>query len=128
MKRGIHILLYCFALIGVALACGCTTYSPPTGTGVPGTTPVPGHATVAIQNFAFVPSELRIAQYTTVTWTNLDTAAHQVVSDQTSQAGPIFEGPSLGQGGTYSFTFTTPGTYLYHCAVHPSMTGTITVL
>jgi plastocyanin len=22
-------------------------------------------------------------------------------------------------GGTYSFTFNTPGTYNYHCKVHP---------
>ncbi len=30
--------------------------------------------------------------------------------------------------GTYSFTFTTAGTYTYDCAVHgASMTGTVVV-
>jgi plastocyanin len=29
--------------------------------------------------------------------------------------------------GTYSRTFAAAGTYTYHCTVHPSMTGTITV-
>jgi plastocyanin len=33
-----------------------------------------------------------------------------------------------GNGQTYSFTFTTPGTYHYDCAVHGvAMTGTIVV-
>jgi len=35
-------------------------------------------------------------------------------------------------GGTYQFTFNTPGTYNYHCKIHPastypSFTGAITV-
>jgi plastocyanin len=30
-------------------------------------------------------------------------------------------------GGTFSFTFMQPGTYTYHCTVHPYMKGTIVV-
>jgi plastocyanin len=30
-------------------------------------------------------------------------------------------------GGTYSHTFNTPGTYDYLCTLHSNMTGTITV-
>ncbi len=117
-----------FILIALVLACGCTGYSTPPGPEVPGTTPVPAASTVAIQNFAFVPTTLQIAQYTTVTWTNLDTAAHQVESDQTGQTGIVFGSLPLEQGGTYSYTFTKAGTYSYHCRIHPSMTGSIIVV
>jgi plastocyanin len=37
-----------------------------------------------------------------------------------------FDG-TLGASGTFSFTFTTAGTYQYFCTVHSSMNGTITV-
>ena len=33
----------------------------------------------------------------------------------------------LNPGNTYAFTFNTPGTYSYHCAIHPQMRGTIIV-
>ncbi len=115
-------------LITLVMICGCTGYSTPPGPAVPGTTPIPTVTAVAIQNFAFVPTNLQIAQYTTVIWTNLDTAAHQVESDQTGQNGVSFGSLPLEQGGTYSYTFTKAGTYSYHCRIHPSMTGIITVV
>jgi hypothetical protein len=33
----------------------------------------------------------------------------------------------LGKGQSWSYTFATPGTYAYYCAVHPTMRGTIEV-
>jgi plastocyanin len=61
----------------------------------------------------------------TVTWTNLDSAQHTVTSDPET---PVSIGSaSLNQDETFSFTFDTPGTYPYHCTIHPGMTGTITV-
>jgi plastocyanin len=53
----------------------------------------------------------------------MDSAPHQIASDTMAFTGS----QTLGQGGTYSFTFTTPGTYSYHCAIHPFMKGTIIV-
>jgi plastocyanin len=38
-----------------------------------------------------------------------------------------FRSKVLDTDGTYSFTFTTPGTYKYFCSLHPHMTGTIVV-
>ena len=33
----------------------------------------------------------------------------------------------MGAAKAYSFTFTGAGSIAYHCSIHPSMTGTITV-
>jgi plastocyanin len=63
-----------------------------------------------------------VARGTTVTWTNQDAMAHTVTADD----GSWGSGP-LGPGTTYSHVFTSPGTYTYHCAFHPFMTGTVMV-
>jgi len=34
----------------------------------------------------------------------------------------------MAGGATYTYNFTTPGTYQYHCSYHSWMTGTITVV
>lgn len=77
---------------------------------------------VAITDFAFSPATLTITAGDTVTWTNEDQLEHTA----TSTAG-AFDSGLLGQGESYSFTFTTPGTYAYLCTPHPSMTGQIVV-
>lgn len=86
-------------------------------------TPVTGNA-VSIKNFAFAPSALTVKAGTTVTWTNQDSEAHTVTSRDTG--GALHSAP-LNPGQTYSYTFTTPGTYDYLCTIHPFMTATVTV-
>jgi plastocyanin len=86
------------------------------------TTPPANPSGVMIHNFSFSPRSITIAKGTTVTWTNMDTAQHTVTSDS-----KVFDSGFLNPGGTFQFTFDTPGTYTYHCNIHPSMTGTITV-
>jgi plastocyanin len=79
---------------------------------------------VAIKNYAFVPAALTVAVGTKVTWTNDDAAPHTV----TIQSGPVsFSSPTLQKGDSYTYTFTTAGTYKYYCAVHPSMTASVVV-
>jgi plastocyanin len=77
---------------------------------------------VFIQGMAFSPQTLTVAVNTTVKWTNKDAVSHTA----TSNTG-VFDSGMLGNGGWYSFQFTSTGTYQYHCAVHPGMTGTIIV-
>jgi amicyanin len=76
---------------------------------------------VKIGNFTFGPQEVKVKAGTTVTWTNEDDIPHTVVSPNG------FRSKVLDTDGTYSFTFTTPGTYKYFCSLHPHMTGTIVV-
>jgi plastocyanin len=89
----------------------------------------PPAITVTIKNFAFSPNELTIKAGTTVTWVNEDSAPHMVASDphpaHTDLPGLV--SGTLAQGQAYSYTFDKPGTFGYHCHIHPSMTGRIIV-
>src|SRR6266852_6150051 len=39
---------------------------------------------------------------------------------------PTISSPDIGiHGGTYSFSFTTAGTYHYYCSIHPWMKGVV---
>lgn len=78
---------------------------------------------VNIQGFAFSPATLTVKTGTKVTWTNNDTAPHTVTSD----SGNLLNSPTLSPGQSFSFTFTTPSSVSYHCAIHSMMKGTIIV-
>ena len=78
---------------------------------------------VSIKNFAFNPSSLSVKVGTKVTWTNSDTVPHTVTSD----SGSLLKSSTLSPGQSFSFTFTSPGSDSYHCAIHSMMKGTITV-
>ncbi len=91
-------------------------------TTAPTTAPSGGNS-VTIASFAFSPDSLTVKVGTKVTWTNNDSVGHTATADQGA-----FNSPTISSsGGTYSFTFTHPGTFTYHCAIHPSMTATIIV-
>lgn len=77
---------------------------------------------VAIVDFAYAPGTITIKVGTTVTWTNEDNVGHTATSDD-----GVFDSGMLGKGSSYSYTFTTTGTYGYLCAPHPYMVATIVV-
>jgi plastocyanin len=114
--------LLCVLLLGfVSLAAGCSSPAPAApAASTPG--PSGGGNTVTITNFAFSPADLTVKTGSTVTWTNNDPASHTITAD----AGAFSSDP-VAKGGTYQFTFSQPGTYAYHCSIHPSMKGTIIV-
>jgi plastocyanin len=80
-------------------------------------------ATVKIDNSSFDPEKISIAAGGTVTWTNNDDVPHVVASDDNE----MFKSKALHTDDHFSFTFTEPGTYKYHCAIHPEMTAEIVV-
>ena len=119
-------------LVTFIAVSGCAGNSPLSQNPVtPTTTPIelPATPTVNIQNFAFTPAVIPVPAGTTVTWVNLDTTDHAIVSDAqgTTAQGALFTSSSLPKGASYSFKFATPGTYPYHCSIHPSMKGTVVV-
>lgn len=84
--------------------------------------PAAGGSAVAISGFAFQPAAVSVAVGSTVTWTNADSTSHTVTADDDS-----FKSDTLGKDATFSQTFSTAGTFAYHCAIHPSMKATVTV-
>jgi len=81
-----------------------------------------GKIAVGIDNFAFVPGELRIGQGTTVTWTNHDDIPHTVYA-----IGTNIRSKTLDTDQSYSYTFDKAGTFNYICALHPHMKGKVIV-
>lgn len=112
-------------LIVVCMVAGCSSGQAPAALASPQPSAGSGNA-ITIKNFAFDPPALTVKAGTVVTWMNHDSAPHAIVSD--TGLPETFSSDTLSTGLSYSFTFTRPGTYTYHCSIHPSMTGTVTVV
>ena len=78
---------------------------------------------VDISMFSFQPSKVTIAPGTKVAWTNKDSTEHTATANNEA----TFDTGSIKHGQTKTYKFAKPGTYAYHCAFHPFMTGTIIV-
>lgn len=59
-------------------------------------------------------------------WINVDTLTHVIVADS-PDATDFRKTDELPGGGEQSFVMTRLGTTGIHCAIHPSMTGTLIV-
>jgi plastocyanin len=117
----------------LAVACGGDSSSPSSPSPTPSPTPPPAtggpSSTVTIPmgaevlgNRAFTPDNLEIAVGTTVTWMNTDSVAHTSTSNTSG-----WDSGTISPGRQFSFTYPTAGTFAYHCAIHPGMTGTVVV-
>jgi plastocyanin len=82
---------------------------------------------VAVMDYAFFPSSITVPKGTTVTWVNMDFIQHTMASGVDGAPTGAFDSHPLGHMQSFSYTFTTPGTYPYYCDLHPDMTGTVTV-
>jgi len=78
---------------------------------------------VDITQAGFTPSKVTIDFGDSVTWTNKDTANHQVLADQA--AFPT--SPVLQANQTYSYKFTKSGNFGYRDALNTKRRGTVTV-
>jgi plastocyanin len=120
--RNIALALLLIAALAVVLT-GCSSPAASSG-GSSGSTPpaTTGGATAAVtlQNFAFSPSTVQVSVGGSVTWTNNDSVTHTVTGDG-------FDSGQLAPGKSFSKTFAAAGTFNYHCSIHPSMTGVVTV-
>ena len=79
-------------------------------------------------NECWLPAEISVGVGETVTWNNVDTAAHTVTSGSAAD-GPdgVFDSSLFMAGATFEHTFDAEGEYPYFCMVHPWMAGAVIV-
>lgn len=121
MSRWIRIVGAVFALSLVFAACSDDSgddSSGDAGGGSSGDCP----SDVCMQDTAFAPDTLTVSVGDEVTWTDIDGIDHTVTADDGA-----FDSGTLGDGEDFSFTFDEAGEFTYHCEIHSSMTGTVTV-
>lgn len=78
---------------------------------------------IYMKNSVFSSASFTITVGGTVTWVNDDNMIHTVTADNGS-----FNSGDIQVGSSFSKTFSTTGTYPYHCTYHSGMTGTIVVV
>jgi plastocyanin len=79
-------------------------------------------AAVSIQFAAFAPTTTSVLAGDTVMWTNDASRQHTVTADDGS-----FDSGTLAANGHFARVFDAPGTYAYHCRLHPYIRGEIDV-
>jgi len=86
---------------------------------------VAGTIDVRIEDFDFAPADILIPVGTTVHWHNFGGFTHTATS---VAPVPVFNSGNVVSGADFGFLFTQKGVYSYHCSIHPSMTGSVTVV
>src|SRR6266436_786470 len=77
---------------------------------------------VSIGDFFFSPAAVTINVNDQVKWTWIGSIGHTTTSDT-----GLWDSGVKGNGSTFVNTYTTAGSFPYHCTVHPFMTAAITV-
>jgi plastocyanin len=124
VRRLTPTLAICLAATGVAVGGAAADWGKEAAYKAPPAAAAPssdGKAALTIQGFAFSP--VTAAAGATVEVTNRDGAPHSVTADEGAFDTKIVDG-----GGTATFVAPSqPGDYAFHCTVHSSMHGTLTV-
>jgi len=122
--RANRIAAFGAALAVILAACSGGASPTPLGSSAPGASSggAGGSSAVAIKNTAYNPATITAKVGDKVTWTNNDSVTHTVTLDDNSA-----DSGDLAAGATFDHTFASAGTFAYHCKIHSSMHGTVTV-
>src|SRR5262245_2307167 len=119
------------AILSMAGCGGNAMPTPPVGPDPPPTQVtanayiLPG--AVSAGDWAFGDEPIVIHKGERLRWVNADTLTHAIVADSPDATDFRKTDELRGNGGEQSFTMTRTGTTRIHCAIHPNMTGTLTV-
>ena len=70
-----------------------------------------------INDFKFTPATITVKPDAPVTVTNDDSTAHTATADN----GDSFDTGTMEPGSTGTISVKRPGSYPYHCSIHPFM-------
>ena len=99
--------IYIFiSLLSLFIASACT--KAPKG--------APGPNEIWLQYKSFNPSTISVKAGTTVTFINKDNADHWAKG-----SNGLFSSGKISSGDSYSYTFTTVGTFGFYCPYHSSV-------
>lgn len=84
--------------------------------------PAPGTVLVGMKDNFFSPETVTVASGVNVRWTNQGANVHTVTLDTVSVTSEF-----LAPKSWFEARFENPGTFAYHCALHPEMIGTLVV-
>jgi plastocyanin len=105
-------------VLGLALLAGCSSGQRESE---PSAAPAKGVSEIAAKDLKFSPAVVEVPAGTTVTWRFADRGVpHDVKADGWNSGKPR-------SSGSFSHTFSNPGSYDYVCTIHPKMTGRVVV-
>ncbi len=108
----------------VLTACSSSSSSTTSSAGSGGSSAAAGGTTITIQSFAFQPNALTLPPgQVTLSVTNDDSTLHSFTLDD----GSVSQDIQPGTTQQVAITVPSSGTIGFHCRIHSSMTGTITV-
>lgn len=82
---------------------------------------------VSVKFQRFTPHQVIAVTGDTVKWTNQEvTNVSSLANHNLVENNGLFNSP-LAKGATFSYLFAAPGTYQYHCSLHPGMHGVVVV-
>ncbi|MCD2103695.1 cupredoxin family copper-binding protein [Rhodococcus erythropolis] len=113
------------AIAGLVLALGLVGCSSSTDTTPSAAETTASGPVVTISGMAYSPASITVSVGDTVTWVFDDNGMAHDVSGLGDAKGKLRS--PLKKSGTYTYTFTEPGTYDYTCTPHPEMRGTVVV-
>lgn len=116
MKKSIYV----WAGLAVLSACLWMSCTKPTSSFNAVGGGLPTHY-IRIVNGSYSPSYLKVAMGSSITFVNLSSSNHTVVSDN----GVSLVSPTLAPGTSYFYKKDTVGTIGYHCVENPSIRGVI---
>ncbi len=90
--------------------------------------PAIGENEVNIFLYSYLPKTLTVKVGTTVKWINNDEAEHNVAARDKSFVSEYLKTKNVRAGDSFSYTFTTTGTFDYVCSLHAGMTGKVEVI
>ena len=130
MRRRLPVLVLLLAALALTVAaCGSDDDDGDSGGGTTTTEAQPsgggGGVAVDMKNIEYVPKSVTVKAGEPVNWTNGDSVAHTVTSDE--GAPEKFDSGTMDPGAKFSFTPKAAGTINYFCEIHPNQKGTVVV-